>query len=117
MKRIRVKNVAGVRADVWFLGDWAIQEFMSNFGFVAGRDLGIPGLSFVPANDAEFFAYINEDAHGGAVGEFKLVRVDGNREIVIDTGTITENFAPCGAEHSFCASGTYLDNLRLFCER
>ena len=112
-----VRNVAGVKADMWFLGDWAIQEFMCNFGFVSGRDIGIPGLSFAPANDTEFFAYINEDTHGMMVGEFKLVRVDGNQEVVIDTGTVTESFAPCGAERSFCASGTYLDSLRLFCEK
>lgn len=120
MTKMRVETVVGQSGSAWFDTDGLVREFLSANGMAESHYLGVPGVTAKPRVGEDIYLYSREMVDGLEGCKFKLVRADGYRGVVIDSGIIM-SVLPVVRQgdrryYTFEAGGGRLLRWTLFCE-
>ena len=120
MTKMKITAIVGEGGSAWFDTDDSVREFFSQNGIEETGHLPMNGVVARPAANNEIFLYFIEGEEGARGSRFKLVRADGHRGVVLDSGIITEVFfrARCHntTQHMFEGRGGRLYRWTFFCQ-
>jgi len=117
MEKLRIVQVSGNSNYASYAGDSCADEILRDCGFVSRHPERYSPLYIgcVPEEGMEFFVYYEEPA-GDSGGIFKLIRMAGDEEIVVDKGTACESHFHDGLKtKTFYGKGNRLRSWSFHC--